>query len=148
MAVKFLRRTDGTTGTIPEDVIVAVSLDAAQAVDRDVWVSNGNYMLVGIKTTHAVVGGASAAVRPRKITDTSAPGAAASATVKELTTAVIDFTASVNTVRTPTLVSTKADLKFKSGDRLALDASGTVTGLVGGAVSFYLKRLEFQGADN
>jgi hypothetical protein len=148
MAVKYMRRSDGTTGTIPEDVTIDVLLDAATAVDRDVWVSNGNYKLVGIKTTHAVVGGASAAVRPRKITDTSAPGAAAGATVKEVTTAIIDLTLAANTVRTPTLVATQADLRFKSGDRLALDASGTMTGLVGLCVSFFFKKVEVQGADN
>lgn len=146
MAVKFQRRSDGSTGTIPEDVVITVPLLAA-SVDNDVWVSNGNYMVVGFKEAHDVVGGASAAVRPRKITDTSRSGAVASGTVKELTTANIDLTASINTVRTPTLVSTRADLKFKSGDRLALDFSGTLTGLVG-YLTIYLKRLEFQGADN
>jgi len=145
MAVKYMRRSDGTMGSIPEDVVLTVDLLAA-SVDNDLWISNGNYMVVGFREAHDVVGGASAAVRPRKITDTSRSGAAASATVKELTTANIDLTASINVVRTPTLVATRADLKFKSGDRLALDFSGTLTGLVG-KLTVYLKKLDTPGSD-
>ena len=145
MPVKFLRRTDGSTGTIPEDLTFTVPAVAA-SVDVDVWVSNGNYKLVGIRTTHSVAGGASAAARPRKITDTSAPGAAASGTVLELA-AAIDFTASANVVRTPVLTALASTTRFKAGDRLALDFSGTLTALVG-HITFYLKRTEFLGADN
>ena len=145
MPVKFLRRSDGSTGTIPEDLVISVPAVAA-SVDTDIWVSNGNYKLVAIRTTHSVVGGASAAARPRKVTDTSAPGAAASATVLELA-AAIDFTASVNVVRSPALTALASTTRFKSGDRLALDFSGTLTGLVG-HITFYLKRTEFLGADN
>lgn len=144
MPVKFMRRSDGSTGTIPENVFITSELLAA-SVDNDVWVADGDYEVVEFAETHSVVGGAAAAVRPRKITDTSAPGAAAGATVKELTTANIDLTASINTVRRPTLTATKADRKFKRGDRLALDFSGTLTGLVG-QVTVVLKKLSSKGA--
>lgn len=103
----------------------------ASSVDEDVWLCTRHCRLVNIREAHSVVGGASAAVRPRKITGTSAPGAAASTTVLELTTAVIDLTATINTVQTPTLSSTMSVRRFKPGDRLAHDYSGTLTGLVG-----------------
>jgi len=68
----------------------------------------------------------------------SAPGATAGATVVELTTAAIDLTATANTVVTPALVATAASLQLAAGDKIGLDFSGTLTGLVGG---LYLDRL-------
>jgi hypothetical protein len=113
------------------DFSVRVDLTAT-AVDTNVWIAHRRCKLLGIRELHSVVGGAAAAVRPRKITaDATAPGAAAGATVKELTTANIDLTATANTAITPALVATTADLTFATGNKLALDFSGTLTGLVG-----------------
>lgn len=103
----------------------------ATSVDEYFFIADKPYRVTGIQEVHSVVGGSGAAVRPRKITDASAPGAVASATVKELTTANIDLTATINTVQTPTLSATAADLLLAAGDKLALDFSGTLTGLVG-----------------
>lgn len=103
----------------------------ASSVDTDIWVAPSAAIVTAVRESHSVVGGAAAAVRPRKITDTSAPGAVAGATVKEITTAALDLTASINTQRSGTLVATPADYTFAAGDRLALDFSGTLTGLVG-----------------
>jgi hypothetical protein len=76
-------------------------------VATDIWVAPRHCILRNVREVHSVVGGASAAIRPRKITGTSAPGAVASATVVELTTS-IDLTTTINTVVTPTLVSTQS----------------------------------------
>lgn len=117
------------------DYIVRRDLTAS-SVDEHVWFAPRRCKLVGIKNINSVVGGASAAVRPRKITaDVTAPGAAAGATVIELTTANIDLTAgtvAADTVQEPTLDDTPpANLIFEEGDKLAHDFSGTLTGLVG-----------------
>jgi hypothetical protein len=103
----------------------------AASVDKWAFVATRPCKLVGIREIHSVVGGASAAVRPRKITDTSAPGASAGATVKELTQAAFDCTLTINTTQTGTLSATVADLQLAAGDKIALDFSGTLTGLVG-----------------
>jgi hypothetical protein len=87
--------------------------------------------VVSIKEIHSVVGGAACAIRPRKITDTSAPGAVAGATVKEITTAAFDCTAAANTTQTGTLSATASDYTFASGDKISLDVSGTPTNVVG-----------------
>jgi hypothetical protein len=100
-------------------------------VDAHAWIAPRACKVVSVKEIHSVVGGASAAVRPRKITDTSAPGAVASGTVKEITTANFDLTAVVNTTQTGTLSATASDYTFASGDKLSLDMSGTVAGTVG-----------------
>lgn len=115
-------------------VLAAESLsfpELASSVPTDIWVAPGPYMVVDVRESHSVVGGAAAAVRPRKITDTSAPGAGAGATVKEITQAAFDLTASINTSRQGTLSATQSDYIFAAGDRLALNFTGTLTGLVG-----------------
>lgn len=104
----------------------------AASVDKWVWVAPQACILTSISEVHSVVGGSSAAVRFRKITDTSAPGASASGTVKELA-ASIDLTATINTVVNPTLTATAADITLAAGDKVAADFSGTLTGLVGHA---------------
>lgn len=104
----------------------------ANSVDEHVWFAPERCKLIGIKEIHSVVGGASAAVRPRRITaDVTAPGAAAGATVIELTGADIDLTATADTEQEPALSTTLSDLRFDAGDKLAHDFSGTLTGLVG-----------------
>ncbi len=113
-----------------QEVIITATLLAA-SVDTQIFVADRAYEVVAIREIHSVVGGAAAAVRPRKITDTSAPGAAAGATVKELTTANVDLTAAINTVVSPALVAVAADLLLAAGNVIALDFSGTLTGLVG-----------------
>lgn len=103
----------------------------ATAVDRTVWIATRHCLLRNVREAHSVVGGAGAVVRPRKVTDTSAPGAAASSTVLELTTADIDLTTTIDTVQTPTLSATSSVRRFKPGDRLCENFGGTLTGLVG-----------------
>lgn len=112
--------------------VVSVQLLAA-SVDSWVFVADRKYKVVKIQEIHSVVGGAAAAARFRKITDTSAPGAAASATVVELQTAAFDLTATINTTQTATLAAAAADLTILAGQKIALDVSGTLTGLVGTA---------------
>jgi hypothetical protein len=102
----------------------------AASVNKHVFVADRAYEVELIKEIHSVVGGASANVKIRRITDTSAPGAAASATVVELVTAGIDLTTTINTTQTPTLV-TGSTTRLAAGDKLSCLFAGTLTGLVG-----------------
>ena len=117
-----------------KDLLVVRATLGAADVDRCIWIcpADRSYRLSAISEVHSVVGGASAAVRPRKVTGTSAPGASAGATVIEQA-AAIDLTsgATANTVVRPALTGTEAQRTFNPGDRLCLDYSGTLTGLVG-----------------
>jgi len=102
----------------------------AASVDKTVFIATRHCILRNVREVHSVIGGSSAAVRLRKITDTSAPGAAAGSTVIELT-ASIGLETTINTVVSPAITATLAQRRFKPGDRIALDFSGTLTGLVG-----------------
>jgi hypothetical protein len=124
-----------------ENEIVNVNLDAAD-VDRHVFVADRAYRVQSIREIHSVVGGSGAVVRPRKITaaGTAAPGDAAGATVKELTTADIDLTTTVNVAQTATMTATAADRLLAVGDKIALNFGGTLTGLVGRLIIVLQKR--------
>lgn len=120
------------------EFVVMMELLAA-SVDKWAFIADRGYQVIGFKEVHSVVGSTSALVRPRKVTDTSAPGAAASTTVIELC-AGFDLTATVNTVLTGTLVTAGGANILASGDKIGLDFSGTLTGLVG-ALAIGLKAI-------
>lgn len=105
----------------------------AASVDEWVWVAPVACVLTRIDEIHSVIGGSGAVVRPRKVTaaGTAAPGDAAGATVKELTTADIGLETTINVSQAPTLTATAADRVFAAGDKLAHNFGGTLTGLVG-----------------
>jgi hypothetical protein len=127
-------------GTVPIGATFTIDTELlAASVDKWIWIAPFACKVVSVREVHSVVGGASAAVRPRKVTDTSAPGAAASTTVKELS-AAIDLTATINTVVAPTVTATTADITLAAGDKIGLDFSGTLTGLVG-ALTIELQRV-------
>lgn len=122
------------TGNLPALVKFTVDSELlAASVDKHIWIAPVACKAVSVKEIHSVAGGAAAAVRPRKIlaASVSAPGAAAGANVKELTTAACDLTTTADTVVAATLSATPADYTFAAGDKLSLDFSGTLTGLVG-----------------
>ena len=125
---------------IAEQRITVTSELLAASVDKWVFVADRAYTVVLVEEIHSVVGGAGAVVRPRKVTaaGTAAPGDAAGATVKELTAADVDLTATINVTQTPALTATAADLQLADGDKIGLNLGGTLTGLVG-AITLTLK---------
>jgi len=123
--------TAGVTTAANATKVVTAELLAA-SVDKWVFIADRSYQVTQVEEIHSVVGSTSAAVRPRKITaaTVAAPGAAVAAGITELTAAA-DLTATVNTTQTLTLSATAADLLLADGDKIGLDFSGTLTGLVG-----------------
>jgi hypothetical protein len=121
------------------DTIVTVPL-LASSVPQHVFTADQAYQVTWVSEIHSTAGSTGAAARLRKITDTSAPGAAASATVVEQTTANFDLTATVNTSQTGALSTTLADIRLAAGDKLAVNLTGTLTGLVGN-ITIALRRI-------
>ena len=58
-----------------------------------------------------------------------------------LGTTKIDLKGDDNTLQSPALTSTAADLKLSAGDRLSVDVTGTVTSCAGVVVQVLLKRI-------
>lgn len=111
---------------------------ATSVADRDVFVSTGYWIVAKITEVHNTAS-SSGTIGVRKITDASAPGAAASSTVLELLTAALSTATTANTPQNGALVTTQSTRKLKPGDRLALDFGGTVTSLAGCLVQIELQ---------
>jgi hypothetical protein len=131
---RYLSQADLGAIVVGKENAINVSADllAGSIPGQWLWIAPFPCRVTAIRAVWSVAGGSAANVRPRKITaDATAPGAAAGATVIELTAAVIDLTATANVLTSPALSATASDLVFATGDRLALLFTGTLTGLVG-----------------
>lgn len=117
---------DGTVYKHVDGLIRISTIILAASVDQPVFIADRAYVVVSAKEIHSVVGSTSAAVQYKKCTGTTAP---ASGTA--IATGTFDLTATINTTQTATLSATASDYTLAAGDKLALDFSGTLTGLVG-----------------
>lgn len=120
---------DGTARVVPQTIDVTVPVTAS-SVDSVVWIADNSYTLTAIR--HVVSTGASGATAVvKKCTGTTAP---ASGTAMH--SGSMDLNATANTTTSTTVGATST---VTAGDRIALDFSGTLTGLVG-CVTLTLKR--------
>jgi hypothetical protein len=121
------------------------SAAAGAQVDGYFFTSDGYYEVDYAGCTYDVAGGASAAVQLRKC----ASGTTIASGTALLTTA-FDLTAAADTpqrksVAAGTMTTTVADRQLIPGDSLALDFSGTLTGLLGVGVTVRLRRTRHGG---
>jgi hypothetical protein len=115
--------------------------DAAETTDCTLWICPNlgcNYLLTKVQFAYGTAGGASAACMPEKCQSTEAVTAGDDllSTALDLDTVVAD------TVTTGALVTNVATLTFNPGDRLCLDFSGTVAGIVGLVIEFIFEPVE------
>jgi hypothetical protein len=99
----------------------------AASVDQHVYVATRPGRVLEVREVHSVVGGSGATVNLRKCTSGTAPASGTSM----LSAAVNVESPTVNVPRTATLSTTLINREFAAGESLALDFSGTLTGLVG-----------------
>lgn len=123
--------------TIQVDVPLTL---AANGVDQWAFVADRAYQVTAVKEVHAIAS-SSGTVLPRKVTDVSAPGAGAGATVKDLITAALNTNTTANTTQTGTLSATASDLQLAAGDKIGVKTGGTFTSLVGGVLQITLKAI-------
>jgi hypothetical protein len=117
---------DGTERNLAP-IVVRHKVDA-NSVDENVFIAPFACKLVRAQEAHSVVGGAGAQVDVKKCTGTTAPASGTSmlGSVFDLTSGV-----AVNTVTDKTLATSSSTLTLAAGDRVSLDFTGTLTGLVG-----------------
>ena len=118
MPVKFRARSrQSRVETVTTELLAA-------SVDKNIFIAPRPCKVQNVQFATTVVGGAGAAIVVRACTGTQAPSAGTAMTSSmDLQNTVI------NTVTTPTL--TESATYLKAGDRIAVDFSGTLTGLVG-----------------
>lgn len=113
---------------------------AGAQLDSYTFVSDDYYEVVEMREVHAVVGGAAAAAVVRKV-----PSGTALASGSAIGLTAFDLTATANTpqrraLSLGTLSATVAARQLAPGDSLAVDYSGTLTGLIGVAITIVLRR--------
>jgi hypothetical protein len=141
MAVKFMRRSDNSVGSIPEDMLVNVPI-AATTVDSNVFIATGPCEVVGVSEVHTVAGSDGGAVT---LDVTKCDGTEAPASGVTVLSSTIDLKGTANTVVNRTLTATRADRKLIAGERLGINVTGTLTALAGGVVTIRIKRLQSPG---
>lgn len=137
-AIKVLKLCLPTSPT-PPNVTITTNI-AAATVSEFVFICDRAYTVVSIKEVHSVVS-SSGTCAVRKITGTHLAGAAVGSGVVELlsTTTGFDLTTTAGATVTGTLSSTSTDYDLASGDKIAFNIAGTMTGLVGGNVTIVLQ---------
>lgn len=117
----------GTTNQSVGGPIVVRAEYLATSVDNSLFIADRAYRLLGVRAVNTVIASSGPTTLDiKKCTGTQAP---ASGTT--MLTATIDLTTTANTVITPTLSATPANLLLAAGDRIALDYTGTMTAVVG-----------------
>ncbi len=135
-----LKQNDGTVYRALADRLIITVPVAAATVDSWVLVADRPYTVKSVSEIHSVVS-TSGTGRIRKITaaGTDAPGAAASATVVEIS-ASIDLASAINVSITSVLSVVAGATSLATGDKLGLDIGGTMTGLVGSVITIILEQ--------
>ncbi len=112
----------------------------ANSANGWVFVCDKIYTLKSIKEVHSTIpsSGSAVTLAIRKITDASAPNAAAGTTVKEQLSSTLNLKSTVNIVVTGSLSSTGSDLVFAAGNKIAFNFTGDLTAFAGGCVTIEL----------
>lgn len=120
------------------NVITFNCLLNSACIDQNVWIANGSYVVTGIQYNHGTAGNDASAVTldVKKCTGTTAPASGTS-----LLDSAFNCKATANTIQTGTVVSSEATRTLTTGDRLALDFTGTVTSLANVTVAVSLRRV-------
>ena len=113
---------------------ISCHLTAAMSVDQTIFVANRPYTITRIDFVNQNPSTGAATVQLHKDVSTDAPGAG---TATLLTTA-FDLQTAAATVVTGVPTATAANLVLAPGDRIALNFTGTVTGLTGFLVTITL----------
>jgi hypothetical protein len=124
----------------PVYVAYANSAAAGAQVDGYMFISDGYYEVDEVHANHDVNGGAGAAVDVKKVPSGTTIGSGSS-----VLASTFDFSTGADTKQSKTsanggLTTTQANRRLSPGDALAADFSGTLTGLLGVAITVRLKR--------
>lgn len=142
MANRFTRRSDGTTGSIPQDYTINIHIvSATDAVDQIVWAAPHPVEFVGVDATFAVAS-SSGTLQIQKCPVGTAAGSGTA-----LLTGTMSLSGSASVTVSGTPITTKSSLQLATTDRLALDFGGTVTNLTNCNINLRVKKIQAVGSD-
>jgi hypothetical protein len=132
-----------TIGGVIQSPYRSVSVSLAlngNCIDQNIFIADRAYQVTRVDYSHATAGSDGSAVNLQlaKQTGTQAIGSGTNLLTNN-TNAGFNCKATANTVQNGTLTATTASLQMATGDRLALDFTGTITSLAGVTVTVQLK---------
>lgn len=135
---RYCRRPDGTTGSIPHDIVITFQYDIlGNVVDNWVFLADTDYMVTRVAMVNTVQGtGGACTAQIRK-----ASGTTAVASGTAVHSGTLNLVGTNHTLQTATLSTTLTDTKLTLNDRLGFDITGTATSAVG-FVQINLKRIQ------
>jgi hypothetical protein len=137
MAVRFIRRNDGTNGTAPQDSYLTVHIvSATDAIDQIVGPVGVPCELVGVDATFSTAS-TSGTLQVEKC-----PVGTAAGSGTDLLSSTMSLSGSAGVTVSGTLGTTRSDRVFATTDRVALDFGGTVTNLANCNIVLRFKRLQ------
>lgn len=119
-------QVNGSAHLIP---VTLISIGTLEVVTRCVFVCTRPMRLKAFSSVHGVAS-TSGTVTVEKLTGTTAPGSGTA-----LLTGTVSLSGTANTVANGTLITTVASLTFAAGDRVGFVFAGTMTNLVGAAMT-------------
>lgn len=143
MSNRFMRRQDGTTGSIPQDIVWVFKYDAAAnftTLLSPQWCADNDYEFVGSRLTFSTAS-TSGTIVVEKCTGTTAAGSGTALTTASATSGA------ANTVVAAALAGTQANRRFTAGDRMTFKVAGTVTNIANLSVTVYFKKVQTGGSD-
>jgi hypothetical protein len=142
MANRYTRRANGTTGSIPENNELCIQIGTAtQAIDQIVWSAPHPVELVGVSATFSTTS-TSGTLQVEKC-----PVGTAAGSGTDMLSSTMSLSGTAGVTVDGTVTTTRADRQLATGDRIALDFGGTVTGLVNCNICIRLKKIQAVGSD-
>lgn len=128
---------DGTERVLSGDFQYVISVPIlAATVDNTIFTANEDYKVTGVVYVPTIAGtGGAATIDVKKCTGTQLPSAGTT-----VVTAAANLVGTINTPQALTLSATAANLVLASGERLAIDLTGTLTSVVG-CLTVFLKKV-------
>jgi hypothetical protein len=121
-----------------EQYIVADHYIASSVADVQFFTAPVKCQVVAVREVHATAGNDAGTVTG---TIRRCQGTEAATAGDDLLSATINFKGTALTEQTPALTTTNGDLILETGNRLALDVTGTTTTLAGVIITVLLKRV-------
>lgn len=144
MPNRYVKAADGTTRSIPQDVVVEMNYDIlGLKTDNVLYIANCPMEIVEIVCMPVVAGTDAGAVTAevKKASGTTATGSGTA-----VQSATFNLKSTIYTVQTATLSATKSTRELASGDRIGIDFTGTLTSAEG-FIQIRLKRIQGAGSE-
>lgn len=134
----FYNSTSGNLDIVGSEVIITAPIGTSD-IDRAIFIADEPLQVTKIEEVHSVAQNTAypntGSITVKRCTGSQAPG---SGTALH---SVLFLNSTINVIRATTLTSNTTALNLSDGDRLCIDANGTMTTFAGGSLTIHMRRL-------